>query len=270
MPLDSWLVADFLKVVLPQPTWVVPHLIPGDGCTIVLAPGKTGKSVFMMQVCEALVRGTAGDIIGHHPTKSWRPLYIQCDAPLATWQQQIKHMDLKVHQDEPLRLAYLTDGWLDSVATTGEVAALIKQHKADFIVFDSLNTLSRIKDLNEKLDAHQVLFMLRQICGTLPFVTIHHPRKQKQQDESSPYHAPAEDPRDASAGHHYLTTSANGILQLVWLPKSRKGTLRIVNRVEEDRVIHLTRQQANPGRWVQPAGVVQSGVVQPPQLPALT
>ena len=223
---------DFAALDLPEPTWLIPELIPGDGWTLVVAPPKTGKSIFMAQ---AAVAATTGE-----PFLRWGPpprpltvLYCQGDAPPKVWHTQIRR--IRTLQEAGVSTLRVPLGFLSSELQRTQARAAIARVKPDWIIWDAFEKFLTVQDLNTQQGMSLALSTLKSVNGPCPFALIHHPRKGKPGEEDSP--------KMAASGHHYLTGDATQIISLT------KKTARIEGRlVNDDPAYHFQREDGT-GRW---------------------
>lgn len=230
----AWSAADFIRLVLPRPSWVIPGVIPGGGWTLTVAPPKTGKSILMLQACRALSRGEK--FLYWTPERPWKVAFVEADAPDTDFQVQVRAVD-----PEPLPTFDIivpdTLALLDDNAEAKLVFDRIRDNGSEFVVFDALESLTR-NDINTHQGAADAVRKLKTLAGSRPFVLIHHPRKRVQDQEGGAL--PSEDVRNASAGHHYLTANAS-MMHALW-GNEVEGTLQLLGRLGRDAAWDLVRQ----------------------------
>jgi hypothetical protein len=170
---------------------------------------------------KALSRGEP--FIHWRPEKAWRVSFVGWDAPDVDYQVQFKAIDPVPHENLQVILADDPPKMLldDSAEGARVFEVLHRQHKTEFIVFDALESMTT-KDINTKEGAQGAVRVLKALAGGKPFLLIHHPRKERQ-DANGP-----EDPRNAAAGHHYLTTNSSATLAI--RANEVEGELTIVGR----------------------------------------
>jgi hypothetical protein len=221
-----WAVEEFRKVKIPQVQWLLPGLLPGSGWTLILAPGKTGKTLFSIQLCQALATGTP--FLECQPERPYRVLYVQADAPPKNWQKQLEQ--------------YGASGWYTAVPPRGFFTARRSQEKfresvaliqPEFILWDALESILAI-DTNDRLAIHRGIDAMSSVLAE-PWALIHHPRKGKGDDAADT------DPRNSASGSKFLTTNANAILELQAKIRAKTGRLTIMADREATQVWTLRR-----------------------------
>ncbi len=175
--------------------WIVEDFISPGGWTFLVGETKTGKSMLMIQLCNALQTGTP--FLGMKTRKS-NCLYIQADAALIEWKVQIERlapesMAWTAHQIER--------GFLDNSSERerlyqlvwGEYSESSPMYKVlggkpfDFVIFDCLHAITN-GDLNTKTAMSQVLKHLEEITTRVSqdekgenvieevhYLLVHHP-----------------------------------------------------------------------------------------------
>lgn len=250
----AWSAHEFVTLDLPRPSWVVPGLIPGGGWSLIIAPAKTGKSIFCAQLAKGLSRGEP--IIYWRPERPWRVSFVGWDAPDVDYQVQLRAIDPEPHEnfqvvlaDDPPKML------LDDVEEGKRVFEVLhRQHQTEFIIFDALESMTA-RDINTKEGAQGAVRTLKALAGGKPFLLIHHPRKERTGDDGPI----VEDPRNAAAGHHYLTTNSSTTLAL--RANEKEGTLKLVGRRGRSGDYELARHQIHPevAIWVPSAKKAPAG-----------
>jgi hypothetical protein len=205
-----------------------------------IAPAKTGKSIFCEQMAKGLSRGEP--FIHWRPEKPWRVSFVGWDAPDVDYQVQFQAIDPVPHEnlqiilsDDPPKM--LLD---DKVEGARVFEALHQQHRTEFIIFDALESMTS-GDINTKEGVQKSINVLKALAGGKPFLLIHHPRKSRTDDVGEQI---VEDPRNAAAGHHYLTTNSSTTLSL--RGNTTDGELTIVGRRGRSGNVALTRREVHP------------------------
>jgi hypothetical protein len=234
---------------------------------LIIAPAKTGKSILCEQLARGLSRGEP--VIWWKPERPWRVSFVAWDAPATDYQIQFRAID----PDPPdtLQMIHYADSPKYLLDDRGEGArvfhALHTQHKTEFIIFDALESMTML-DINTKEGAQRAVARLKLLSAGRPFVVIHHPRKARQDAEGE------EDPRNAAAGHHFLTTNSGATLSL--RAEGNEGTLTVITRrgrsgalwhlerleVEKDEVaIWVPRKKPTPAKSA-PTGASLSKILE--------
>lgn len=193
-------VADLLRQDFPILDWIVPDVIP-DGCHLVVAAPKIGKSLLTLMLAIACARGTkAFGSIKVRP----RPVLL---------------LDL---ESGDRRLAKrLTDFGIDTVPDTFEfhtepetalavMREFMDRHKGDspLVILDTLSEVMgpKPRDLAPMLHEKRTLQPIQRLCAVDPgasVLIVHHTRKDKTGDSV-----------DSSSGTHGLTGAVDGIFVL--------------------------------------------------------
>lgn len=192
-------------------TWIVENLISPGGWTFLVGPPKLGKSLLMLQLCKALQEGES--FLGMD-TAQHNCLYIQADAGLVEWHQQIKTI---APESAAWTNHQLDAGFLDSelerrrlhelvwgqytVEVQGEKAYKnflpLQGKRFTFIIVDCLHKIT-YQDFNSRASALQVLGWLDDIAtrkrvnddgdtvvDRVHYVLIHHPAANEKHSATS-------------------------------------------------------------------------------------
>jgi AAA domain-containing protein len=187
--------------------WIVEGLISPGGWTFLVGDPKIGKSILTLQLCEALQEGK--EFLGRK-TSQKNCLYLQSDAGLAEWQEQIKRIAgdsyaWTAHQldkgfideeDERKRLREIVWGEY-SIEIQGEgnykaLTTILQNKPFEFIVFDCLHTITN-GDINTKIACNEVTKHINEIVTKriiddrgeavtiqIPYILIHHPNNTQK------------------------------------------------------------------------------------------
>lgn len=230
---------EFDAIPFPNPPWIVPGVVPGNGWTMLVSDAKVGKSMWSFQLVEALAIGLP--FLGRHVEKR-RCAYIQVDEPSAEWQQQLRQM---AFIDVPLLMpANPEPYWLDSFPACTEVRGMLDSWGCEFLVLDSLYRLTK-RNPNEKDTVDFVTERLRYVFpGDKPYLLLHHRHKPKGDLIESPI--------TAASGHHTFAANASSILALNWNMEARVGSMDVAGgRLVKPEKVKLDRDQET-GRWKLP------------------
>lgn len=161
-------------------TWLVEGLIPRGNWTYLVGPPGSGKSMFMLQLINALQEGR--EFLGFATTKA-NCLYLQSDAAEGEWQAQVQ---LIAPGSAAWTLYNVPKGALSDRASCEAIKAIIwgvhkdNQVPFDFVVFDALRSLT----LEETAVSYsRALTTLHSLCSwaigdmkkETTFLLIHHP-----------------------------------------------------------------------------------------------
>ena len=238
--------------------WIVDDLLSPGQWTYFVGPPGAGKSMMTIQLCDSLQLGKP--FLGMK-TKQHNCLYLQADAGIVEWKEQVKRLASDsqawtIHEiekgciDLPDWIVYLHElvwGTYAQDNNPGSLSTVIKHIPYTFVVFDCLNAITD-KDLNTKTSMSQVLKSLEAICTQVSesstgekiykrvhFLLIHHPS--------------ASVTRGVNAGSGYkgfaglcgnMLTLANNILVLE------------KNKITSKKEILLDRDY-NTGAWIVPS-----------------
>lgn len=235
-------IPEFLAQPVPTDLWLVDEIVPSSGFTLVLAPPKTGKSIWTLQVTLSLALGQP--FLGHHcPLGARRVAFLQGDAPLPAWHGQIQRYSAMTGVPPGWYTDMYPRGFLVAPEYATQRLALRSQLRdlgIEVIVFDALESLSAGVGTNEKEQADKILRALDHMADGRPHLVIHHPRKLGQGMEP-------ESAQDAAAGHHSFSSAANGIVHLT------KTAMTIITRHTEPVTIQCARRpKGHPeaGAWI--------------------
>jgi len=193
-------VADLLSQDFPSLDWIVPDVIP-DGCHLVIAAPKIGKSLLTLMLAIACARGK----------KAFDAIKVRARPVLL--------LDL---ESGDRRLAKrLTDFGLTTVPDTFEfhtdaetalavMREFMEQHKGQspLVILDTLSEVMgpKPRDLAPMLHEKRTLQPIQRLCAVDPgasVLIVHHNRKDKTGDSV-----------DSSSGTHGLTGAVDGIFVL--------------------------------------------------------
>jgi hypothetical protein len=155
--------------------WIVEGLMSSGQWTYFVGPPGSGKSMLTIQLCDALQEGKP--FLGMQ-TFQHNCLYIQADAGISEWKEQIKNLAIDsvawtMHDieenfvDDRARVEYLHNlVWGTYAVDTkpGSLSQVIKHIPYTFVVFDCLNKITG-HDLNTKGAMSHVLSQLDYITS---------------------------------------------------------------------------------------------------------
>lgn len=247
-PIKFYTCAEFSKLPLPAPKWLIENLIPGDGWTLVYAYPKVGKSLFCAQVGHALATGT-GSVLGFRPSPTpLRTLYIQADTPDRTFQEQV----IKLCPSSPMMVTLSCPPYAPE-RHRPLLDLLISDAKPQVIIWDCLNKLTT-EDYNTMTGAARAIMRLTCLAPSVPFLLIHHARKPQREI--------ADDTRIGGAGSFFLHSDANTTINLRM--NEHKGKVVRHNRVNEDLYMDAGRDER--GAWiVAPSPAPTGKIILPPR-----
>jgi hypothetical protein len=193
-------VADLLAQEFPVLDWIVPDVIP-DGCHLVIAAPKIGKSLLTLMLAIACANGTkafGGIKVARRPVllidleSGDRRLASRLDAFGVTTVPD----SFEFHTDPDTALAVLS--------------AFLVRHKGQspLVILDTLSEVMgpKPRDLAPMLHEKRTLQPIQTMCSSDPgasVLIVHHSRKEKTGDSV-----------DSSSGTHGLTGAVDGIFVL--------------------------------------------------------
>lgn len=157
--------------------WIVEDLLSSGQWTYFVGPPGSGKSMLTIQLCEALQEGNA--FLGMKTSKQ-NCLYVQADAGIAEWKEQVKNLapdsfawtmhDIEENfVDDFARVNYLHNlvwGKYEVSNKPGSLSQVVKHIPYTFVVFDCLNKITA-HDLNTKTAMSHVLNQLDFITSII-------------------------------------------------------------------------------------------------------
>lgn len=220
-------VSDLLKQKFPVLEWIVPDVIP-DGCHLVIAAPKIGKSLLVLMLAIACASG--GRAFGAIKVAARPVLLIDLesgDRRLASRLDAFKvtavPSTFEFHTDPETALAVMR--------------AFLMKHKgrSPLVILDTLSEVmgAKPRDLAPMLHEKRTLQPIQTMCSTDPgasVLIVHHSRKEKSGDSV-----------DASSGTHGLTGAVDGIFVLDRPDRLKpEATLIRNSRDIEDAVFGMT------------------------------
>lgn len=220
-------VADLLRQEFPILDWIVPDVIP-DGCHLLVAAPKIGKSLLSLMLAIACANGT----------RAFGAIKVACRPVLL--------LDL---ESGDRRLASRLDAFgVTEVPDTFEfhtdpgtamavMRAFLRRHKgrSPLVILDTLSEVMgpKPRDLAPMLHEKRFLQPIQTMCADDPgasVLIVHHNRKDKSGDSV-----------DASSGTHGLTGAVDGIFVLDRPDRQKpEATLIRSSRDIEDAVFGMT------------------------------
>jgi len=177
--------------------WIVEGLLLPGQWTYLVGPPGSGKSMLTIQLCDALQEGKP--FLGM-ATKKHNCLYIQADAGLFAWKEQVRllagdsfawtlHDIEKGFLDKPQWVQYFHDTVWGTYSEEDQRSKVLKHIPYDFVVFDCLNAITE-QDINAKTAMNNILKKLEFITTKVEgedvnkktikqaeYLLIHHPTK---------------------------------------------------------------------------------------------
>ena len=246
----EWSGSAFRAHQFPAPTWLVTDLLPGTGWTIIVAPAKTGKTMWTLQLAYALAAGER--FLYWDVPSEMRVAIVEGDAPIEELQGQVdgvvKHGGYGSLVED--RVQVIETEPLANVPAARAVFDALARFKPNFIIFDALDSLTE-GDINHTADTKSAIGRFKMLAQGVPFMVIHHPRKRSQGSEVE------DDIRDAIAGSRFLSSNSSAAYQL-----NSQGELRFIKRRGAAGTAYFDRREISKdcALWVtSTAGVALDG-----------
>jgi len=215
--------SQLIKLKFDQ-TWLVEGLVPDFGLLVIYAHPKVGKSILTIQLAHALSTGKS--FLDFKVPKKRRVLYIQVDEPVQEWAKQIELTGCSEEWDT----LHEAPGLLNHPAHIQTLTHLCKNY--DFIILDSLISLSGGAELKSPSVMSLYLNRVQQITSNKPTWLIHHKRKES---------AGIPDRRVSSAAFSFILTGTASVLyDLTSSSDGKTGNLQAVGRLVK-KEINLAR-----------------------------
>jgi len=227
-----WPASKFAVQEFKQPAWLVPGIIPGYGILMMYAHPKVGKSIMSIQLLHAI--GTQSAFLGSTPERKISTLYYTSDLPANEWAFQIKKLGVSpqsgLHFAEGWHTIHDEPGLLYDPKRIEELKTIIMEHKFDFVVYDSLLSLTDGKgDLDKEETIRRAFKWLQYMSGKgNPLEIIHHKRKGSPQ---APDHTST-----SAAGSYALSAGVSVLMDLKDVKLEARGRfLRLEMKLKRGR-----------------------------------
>lgn len=173
---------NLMKMDFPEPTWIIPSLIP-EGLTLVSGRPKIGKSIFCVNLSVAIATG--GKALGKIDVEKTGVLYVALEDTLKRLQNRFKAVLKDENPPDNLHLKTnfkaIRDGGLNELDTW-----LTENKDVGFVIID---TLARIKGQARKgsdlyIDDYEAVAKIKQVADhhSTAILVIHHTRKAESED----------------------------------------------------------------------------------------
>ncbi|MBP0043362.1 MAG: AAA family ATPase [Roseofilum sp. SBFL] len=157
--------------------WILPSFIPRQSLMCLYSPGGVGKTWLLFSILRRLVEGTGWG--GFAPQKPVKALCIVTDQGR---RQNNRMLDLQEYYSLPRDLKknfiMIDEKW--STANNGQLRELIRSHRPDIVVIDSLTSVSAGSIIQENEAPFAIpLIHWREMCTEFncSFMVIHHANK---------------------------------------------------------------------------------------------
>lgn len=191
---------DLLKQEFPELDWIVPGVIP-DGCHLLIAAPKIGKSMLTLGV--AIACATGRKVLGVVKVRKRPVLLLDLESGERRLQSRLKTLGVRTLPDT-------FEFHTDPDTALNVLRSFLDKHKGEspLVILDTLSGVmgSRPRDMTQFQHEKRTLQPLQTLCAEDPgasIIVVHHNRKAKEGDSV-----------DASSGTHGLTAAVDGILAL--------------------------------------------------------
>lgn len=220
-------VADLLRRDFPTLDWIVPDVIP-DGCHLLVAAPKIGKSLLTLMLAIACANGTrAFDAIKVRV----RPVL------LLDLESGDRRLSGRLHAFEVTTVPESFEFHTDPETALTVMSEFMKRHKgrSPLVILDTLSEVMgpKPRDLAPMLHEKRTLQPIQRLCAEDPgasVLIVHHTRKDKSGDSV-----------DSSSGTHGLTGAVDGVFVLDRPDRQKpEATLIRNSRDIEDALFGMT------------------------------
>lgn len=219
----SWTGRELLEAEFPEPTWIVPGLLP-SGLTILAGRPKVGKSWLALQIAVAVATG--GRVFNEHIEKG-SVLYLALEDSPRRLQQRLKDLNAPPLDHLRFETAWtdLTDGGLT------DLVMAVQKMTPRLIVIDTLARSARI-DHNDVNQTTTILSNLQTIAqeGDCAVLVVDHHTKARTYSN---------DPIDDILGSTGKSAAVDTAMGLYRERGKAEATLKIVGRDIEERELVL-------------------------------
>jgi predicted transcriptional regulator len=162
--------SDLAKNILPETEWLIKGILPASGVAILAGPPKVKKSWFALAMC--IAAGTGGRVLGSIPVKQTRTLYIS----LEDGNRRITNRQKMLSPEGTDFLDYAFE-W--SYGTAGLRQYLAENKDTKFVVIDTLQLFSHIRDTNDYAQTTMAVHAIREIAKefNVSILLVHHSKK---------------------------------------------------------------------------------------------
>ena len=209
-------------------------LIPGGGWTLLLGPGKVGKSLFGAQLAHALATGQ--EFFGcQNRAGPLRVVYVQADTPGSVWTEEVATLGLP----STPRVQFLFPDWGALSLGVQPMRDALEPYRPQYVIWDSMEKVFFGLDLTDKEIVAECLSRLRRLCGPA-FGLIHHTRKSRPGEEDSS--------RDAAWGSSFLSHDWTQQVHF----RGSTGPVEIIGRLIRDEVLLPGKDvvRSTTGAWI--------------------
>lgn len=220
-------VADLLKQDFPILDWIVPDVIP-DGCHLLIAAPKIGKSLLSLMLAIACARG--GKAFGAIKVSARPVLLLDLESGDRRLAKRLTDFGVTTVPDS-------FEFHTDAETALAVMYAFMDRHKghSPLVILDTLSEVMgpKPRDLAPMLHEKRTLQPIQRLCASDPgasVLIVHHNRKDKTGDSV-----------DSSSGTHGLTGAVDGVYVLDRPDRQKpEATLIRNSRDIEDAVFGMT------------------------------
>jgi RecA-family ATPase/DNA-binding Lrp family transcriptional regulator len=232
--LKLWTAKELAETDFPEPTWLIPGILPEGGLVLLAGKPKVGKSWLALNMACELSNG--GAVCGIPAEKAVKTLYLALEDTPRRLKTRIQQAGLTPNEN-----TLITTTWPklneEGLAMLEE---MIKQAGIQVVIVD---TLAKVKPSSKSKVAslydndYEILGNLKELADRLEItvVVVHHLRKSA-----------SDDPIEEVSGTTGITGAVDTILVLKRARTEADGTLFITGRDCEEQELAL---RFNAGRW---------------------
>jgi hypothetical protein len=176
--------ASYLAQERPATSWVLQDLVPRGGIFTIYGKPKTGKSYFLLGLCEAIATGKP-HFLGL-PIQTHGPcLYLQIDTPRWVWMDRVEKLQRTGHYD--FSTVHFADKSMvpypfDIMECGNQFAPIIQEVKPVLIVIDTFRE-AHMGDENDSGAMKVVVNQLVKCCGDSALALAAHRKKEGMQSD---------------------------------------------------------------------------------------
>ncbi|ABB16095.1 DNA repair protein RadA domain protein [Carboxydothermus hydrogenoformans Z-2901] len=229
-----WTATELMETDFPEPSWLIPGILPEGGLVLLAGKPKVGKSWLALNMACGLSNG--GAVCGIPAEKAVKTLYLALEDTTRRLKTRIQQAGLTPNENSLISTTWpkLNEKGLTLLEET------IKQAGIQVVIIDTLAKVkpsSKSKVVSLYDNDYEMLGSLKELADRLGItvVIVHHLRKSE-----------SEDPLEEVSGTTGITGAVDTILVLKRARTEADGTLFITGRDCEEQELAL---RFNAGRW---------------------
>ena len=156
--------------------WLVEGLIPMGGISLISAKPKVGKSTLSRYMAACVASGR--DFLGREVGDPRQVLYVDLDGPLGVLREHTLQFREWLSEPDSIRVANPRCSELGDDLML-EIVRDMEAHEYGLVVFDTMQTVLRAKDVNDYGEMGRHFAELRRLAGEkdVAILLVHHDRK---------------------------------------------------------------------------------------------